>query len=101
MIRMQLNIGLAVVGRGGSSDGVAGKSCQRHDLSENAERSARGMEQDLRKKRGICNDMIITSKVVLDAMRGRPPTAPSALGRHNPSEHPFGQFSCPFSSDKP
>ena len=52
-------------------------------------------------KRGICNDMIITSKVVLDAMRGRPPTAPGALGRHNPSEHPFGQFSCPFSSDKP
>ncbi len=55
----------------------------------------------LEEKRGICNDMIITSKVVLDAMRGRPPTAPSALGRHNPSEHPFGQFSCPFSSDKP
>lgn len=50
---------------------------------------------------GDLNDMIITSKVVLDAMRGRPPTAPSALGRRNLSEHPFGRFSCPFSSDKP
>ena len=55
----------------------------------------------LDEKKAICNDMISTSKAALDAMRGRPPTAPSALGRHNPSEHPFVQFSCPFSSDKP